>query len=1100
MKHLLLSALLALLSLPLLAQPVSEAVARQQAQAFLQQRGKVLTSPSRMKMAAQRRRAVSADSPSDYYVFNVGADEGFVIVGGDSRAAGILGYADQGTFSPDAMPDGLRFLLDCYAEEVASLGDAPVAAAAHQAPAYVARRAVAPLINTRWNQGAPYNHLCPTSGEVQTVTGCVATAMAQVMRFHSWPTSATTAIPGYTTRSLKIALDALPSTTFAWSAMTDTYAAEYTETAAEKAVATLMQYCGWSLQMNYNVNSKGGSSSYNAAIPGALQSHFGYSAAYAQRQFYDYADWVALIYGEVSSGRPVVLGGQSIGGGHSFVCDGYDTDDLFHINWGWGGSSDGYFRLSALNPYVQGIGGSSTLDGFSFTQDAVVGIQPHAGSVAPTRLSLEKLQFDDTGATAPQVLTRSSADDAFTRLALYFSLWNYSYINTSYDYKFVLTNGSTEHELYSYVGNGSETFSFNTNVSATLTNLSTPAALADGTYFIKVFSRLNGQTDWQECYGSPQLQLTAVVEGNTMTVTAPIVFGPKTLPTGVTFTVDGNLTKGYEQTVIASVTCGASGYHGNLVLGVNGAPMMGKTVDIPAGQTVDVRFTYIPSTVGDNVLTLWTSKKSKEEVGGSQIPGSATVTILGSDATDDLELTFAVHIDNQNTDGKLYGNGFRATVTVTNPSEANTYVGTLSCSARQWTKTETESEGEGGSTIITTTWNWKSLDLTSYPLTVAKGGTTVIHVSNDNLPADGLYSFRVTYKRTNGDQKVADAVHVGLVNDGVEHGSLAMTSGYRLGDATGAVTLHEASSTIDAGSACFVDLRNLPSLSGVTVTPGTNPNCLYLLADEATAPGSLSRCNVVCGNTASTLTLVDGHDFYSPIAFTAEEAAYTRTFGLAASGTAGWNTLMLPFTATTVTVHQADGTDSKRTWFRSDTDEEGSFWLRAFAADAQGTVTFDYADALTANTPYIIAVPGTTWGTAWQMTGLPVTFSGTKVNVSATADAAVSGNNYKFRGTTVGTSVSDAYVLNATGSSFARTATATAMPAFSAWFEPVSISSLTLPALSIGNPGATGLRNLAAKGRTLSADAWVTLDGRRLSTAPTRPGLYIRNGKTIVVK
>mgnify|MGYP002854472591 CR=1 FL=1 len=1076
--------ILSALVLPIWAQQIDETEARQRAEAFLEQRGKALHAPALRKAAKSRgTTGGDADGAAVYYLFNVGSNEGFVIVSGDDRAAAILGYADSGSISEDDMPDGLRYMLDGYAEEVAALRDTDIGHDRRQPRRSASvRTAIAPLVTTQWDQDAPYWNLCPAIGGTQCVTGCVATAMAQVMRYHQWPTAATTAIPGYTSRNGKHTLEALDATTFDWANMTATYSTSATDTPAD-AVAKLMQYCGWALQMNYNTNSAGGSSAYNVSIAEALKAYFGYdgSVTYAQRQHYTYQEWVSMVYGELASRRPVILGGQATGSGHSFVCDGYDTDDYFHINWGWSGSSDGYFRLSALNPSEQGIGGSSTLDGFSFTQDAVIGIRPYTSTTAAACLSVEKMQFDATGTTATQTVSRDNSGDAFTGISLYLCLCSFLFDTNSFDYAVNLVDGSgrtlaTLHEV------SNQSMTFNTDAVVSLSSLSTPAALADGTYYIKVVSRLNGESVWQECYDGLQQQITATVSGNTLTLTAPIVSGTASLPTAVSFSVSGNQTKGYEQEVIASVTGSTvADYYGNLVLRVNGTSVMGKSVEIPCGQTVDVRFTYIPTTSGSNTLALYTSKS-----GDTQIGSDGAVAIAESDATSNLDLTFSYTIDNQTSDEQLYANAFRATVTVGNSSAVNSYVGQLNCSTRKWTD-----NGDG-------TWGWVSLGITRYPLTVGKNSSTIVHVAADDLPSDELYSFRLTYQRVTESSTIADAVHIGLTGEGdAAHGTLTVTSGYALGDALGTRTAYPAADVINAGDACFADLRGLASFDGVTVTTSTNPNCLYLIAEGATAPSSLTGCNVVCGTTAASLSLTDGHDFYSPIDFTATTATYTRTFTQAAAGTSGWSTLCIPFTVSTVTVN---GTRTA-TWFTSDDDEKGSFWLRAFVDDGKGTVGFSHAQSLLADTPYIIAVPGDTWGDAWQMTGRTVTFSATGAAVSATATASASGNYYKFCGTTVGTNVTDGYVLNDSGSKFVKKTEATAVAAFRAWFVPVSISSLTLPSLTIAAPTANAIHAVRTDDGTATAtDNWYTVDGRRLAGKPTVKGIYIYRNKKIVIK
>ena len=299
-----------------------------------------------------------------------------MIVSGDDRTIAVLGYADSGSIHEDDMPDGLRYLLEGYEEQIAHIPtDAGVQL---YRGGYTP---IEPLIQTHWNQGKPYNNLCPTIDGKHVVTGCVATSFAQLMYYHKYPTESCAPIPAYSTNTQdkdgkKITLDvpALPATTFDWDNMIDDYNPINPETgkkyvggtdAQQAAVATLMQYCGSSVEMMYGL---GTSSAYNEAIPFALKTYFGYDGgvSHAYRKNYSYAGWVDLIYNELAARRPVILGGQAAGGGHSFICDGYDTNDhagadgdYFHMNWGWGGSSDGYFLLSVLQPWEQGIGGSS---------------------------------------------------------------------------------------------------------------------------------------------------------------------------------------------------------------------------------------------------------------------------------------------------------------------------------------------------------------------------------------------------------------------------------------------------------------------------------------------------------------------------------------------------------------------------------------------------------------------------------------------------------------------------------------------------------------------------------------------------------------------
>ena len=333
---------------------------------------------------------------SGLYVFNVANDEGFVIVSNDDRTTPVLGYSSSGSLDPDNMPDNMRAWLQGYADEIAWMNEhniQPASQSSSRRTSSSVKEPIAPMVETRWDQGAPYNNLTPyyrkidgkyyystsyQDGYKHCATGCVATAMAQVMKYHQWPTSPTTNISEYTWQGNTLG-PLSSSITFDWTSMQNTYSGEFTEAQAN-AVATLMQYCGYSVKMDYGPES--GSNTQNVAA--ALKKYFGYeeTTQYVSRSYYSYDKWVDLIYYEVAHNRPVVYGGASTGGGHEFVCDGYqytDETDFFHINWGWGGKSDQYFVLSVLNPYEQGIGGSSTNDGFRYGQDAVIGIQPLNG-------------------------------------------------------------------------------------------------------------------------------------------------------------------------------------------------------------------------------------------------------------------------------------------------------------------------------------------------------------------------------------------------------------------------------------------------------------------------------------------------------------------------------------------------------------------------------------------------------------------------------------------------------------------------------------------------------------------------------------------------
>jgi len=407
-------------SMMLQAQQVTVDEAKSKAQAFLNASSH-RSAPARSDAAATQPLALAYTSQSTtsakvcYYVFNCGEAEGFVIVGGDEAAHEILGYADHGTFDYDQAPDNFKWWLGQYQQQIAAAIDhaqthpqATYASAASSA----SRSSVAPLIQTRWDQGVPYSDAinadfhsqCPELSNNDFVTGCVATSMAQVMRYYSYPaqgvgshSKSTTYDDTYTF----IQQADFGNTTYDWANMTLTYSGLSTH-AQKDAVATLMYHAGVSIDMNYGTSANGGSSSWNSYIASALIDYFKYDKGirFEQRCYYSDNEWEELLYNELAARRPVFYSGSADKSGHSFICDGYDAEaaaNNFHFNWGWGGSCDGWYAVSgasALQPNSKGIGGAGEGKAFTGFQSILTGVKPDAGGVGPLHLvALDKGDF-----------------------------------------------------------------------------------------------------------------------------------------------------------------------------------------------------------------------------------------------------------------------------------------------------------------------------------------------------------------------------------------------------------------------------------------------------------------------------------------------------------------------------------------------------------------------------------------------------------------------------------------------------------------------------------------------------------------------------------
>ena len=297
-----------------------------------------------------------------YYIFNVGDNGGFIIVSGDDIARPILGYSTEGRYRHENRPINFEALMAEIADAIVKgikngfSGDVQIQeewnAYLNKDASYFAKTrgesAVDPLIQTKWDQMAPYWNECPMYKGQRCLTGCVATAMAQIMKYHNHPKKGTGTTPAYTTETNEISIPAVDhNVNYNFNDMGDT--APSTQSAKDN-VARLMYHCGVSVKMDYGTYTQGGSGAGTDKVPEAIKKYFGYdkSASHVWREKYTDTEWINLLKGELNAKRPVFYAGNHpTDGGHAFVCDGYDNQNYFHFNWGWSGQEDGYY---AINP------------------------------------------------------------------------------------------------------------------------------------------------------------------------------------------------------------------------------------------------------------------------------------------------------------------------------------------------------------------------------------------------------------------------------------------------------------------------------------------------------------------------------------------------------------------------------------------------------------------------------------------------------------------------------------------------------------------------------------------------------------------------------
>ena len=353
------------------AKRISQWQAQQQAYSFW---GKQMPMKAKAKSRVVSTASLSTLGNDSYYVFNNDAG-GFVIIAGDDAVAPVLGYTSTGAFDANNLPEGLKDLLKSYEQQIAALGKNYKANATSTRAEFTGEK----LLNTaKWNQGAPFNKYTPNN----YVTGCVATAGAIVMKHHGYPAKGVGS-HSYTWNGQN--LTASFEHDYDWANMPVRYTGD--NDAAFDGVARLMSDLGIAVNMQY---ANGGSASALEDLVTALKKYFGYSKYARHLKIEDLGAeaWNGRLRAEIDANRPVLYAASDANvGGHSFVIDGY-KDESFSVNWGWGGYCDGFYRVGALNPEVDG---TPQGDQYNSSQAAVFALQPSDGKEVLSNLRFIKV-------------------------------------------------------------------------------------------------------------------------------------------------------------------------------------------------------------------------------------------------------------------------------------------------------------------------------------------------------------------------------------------------------------------------------------------------------------------------------------------------------------------------------------------------------------------------------------------------------------------------------------------------------------------------------------------------------------------------------------
>lgn len=1046
---------LALACLPLWADPVGREAARETARLFLENKGIDMKTQAPAHRAPRKGAAEQDDSY--YYVFNAGNDQGYVIVSGDDRTEEILGYVDHGTYSEHALPAHMKAWLQGYADQIQFLTDHHIQGSTASQRAQARRKlqstkhAVPVLMSTTWNQGDPYNSKCPVyyKGDGTTdqpASGCVATALAQVMNFYKYPARIRKNIPSisntYTldngTKKTVTTKVVRVGTKIDWDNMADNYTGSETQEQKD-AVGNLMYYVGQSVGMGYGPSSGAG---FGSNVSSAFINYFGYddSAYTASRSDYTIDGWFDLIYNEIAAGHPVGFAGWSTGGGHSFVLDGFDGESLFHLNWGWGGGSDGWFLLGVLNPGDNsGMGASTSSDGYSLGQTALMNLRmPDAVKADPTAcLSINDVTIDGSSIKGNYI--------------------NWTGASGTFHAGIVCQQADG---TMAPVGGKYETFTLNPNTYYTKT-YSVSGLLPEGTWKLSPASKMSTAKTWRTKYNMRDTYIEAVVDAQ----------GKATLR---------NVTPNYDIS-IDDIKCIGTGEvgdqqeiqvlftnHGDeylrelkLFASTSEVKVDGDSramVALKKGESGTYSFYYKPTEAGD--YHLWICSDGD----GNEVVGTGQMSIAASGQGSKPKLAVASFSIKNSQSGTVYGKRLCGTVAVRN-NDSKPFAGKIVL--QMWR------QPKGSNTA----WTYKS--------STASIEIEPAHTSVANFDFDGL-EYGPTYR-----------IQVKVYDNDIEKGGL-WEHGWECKEGILAWKDNGALAAMPTKTAFVASINYCGLLideSNVRrVSPNKNPNTIYAVSEGSQKPTGLDEHNLVTGDSAQAISITTGHAYYVPYTFMAKEARMEHTFPQEGCGK-GWQTITLPFVCDSLTVGGKGVTLN---------DPLNHFWIYEYAWNEEdGTPVFAPAEQLCGNRPYLIAADSCLAGQTVEFHGREVSIFGTQATKSV-----VSSREYSFRGTSLTENLKGIYTLNSDGTAMDYHENATATTPTGAYFTTTldagsRLTSIALPA--VPQSLDTAIRGIGAGNASEDENIYTTTGQRVGKTSLLRggtlaPGVYVSKGRKILVK
>ena len=583
----------------------------------------------------------NSNESSELYVFNKNTNDGFIIVSGDSRANLILGYSDEGNFDYNKLPQNVKNWIADYVDEIDYLRINNIQSA--NVRIVKLDTTVSPLLgDIAWNQDSPYNDQCPRYDySTRCATGCVATAMAQIMYYNKWPDIGNGTHTYYPSILNGDKLTAnFGDTHYDWATMLPAYD-KNSSSQSRAAVAQLMLHCGISVDMYYSSSS----GAMAVDVPNALANYFNYDkgVAYRIRSNYSNEEWENTIRNELDAGRPVFVTGYSSAGGHAFVFDGYDSDGLIHVNWGWGKMSNGYFQTTALTPASQGIGGSK--GGFNYKQQIVTGIRKPSDE---TEEDVELISAEGINASSENI-----ANGGTNNISLNGKITNVGWESSNFDFGLLLLNENND-TVKIIKGDQNLNLKKDSSIINTKYNNACLGQLADGEYKLyPVCRKSDGTKQWNRIHdayvGYPNF-LNVIANKNNVSFITPNYFDLKVEKASVPLSLFSTVAAKITTTIVNN---GDVEYYGEVKASIYNkttkkyvAQSAGYMVDINPGDSTMITFTDA-YTVPAGDYTIYFTDDDNTRIGAGYnitIKNAPTET---AELTPGEQLTFA---DNNNVD------------------------------------------------------------------------------------------------------------------------------------------------------------------------------------------------------------------------------------------------------------------------------------------------------------------------------------------------------------------------------------------------------------------------------------------------------------------